>query len=710
VLLGADSVTFDDEHGIVTATGHVELSQGNRTVRADAITYNRNSKVVTAAGNIRLVESSGEVLFSDYAELTDDLKDAFIDNIRVLMTDDGRMAGTEGERRGGRLTRINNGIYSPCELCADDRTKPPVWQIRAVRIVHDNVEKEVRYRDAVMELFGVPVAYTPYLSHPDPTVNSRTGFLAPHFGHASGLGYFIRSRYFFDITPDQDATVEVGGYSKQGLMLGGQYRKRLENGRFEVGGSVTNGSVPNSSEPDAPTERHVRGHLFGAGLFEIDDVWRAGFNLRRASDRTYLRKYFDFRDDFLTSRAFVEGFQGRNYATVTALSFQDLRVANTIQPVVAPLAEYSALGEPGGFLGGRWSFTSGLQSIYRSDGPETRRFSIEPGWRRTLFSDTGLVTTVSARTLLAGYDWVHYTPPNATPGVGPGGGSAVRTFPQADVNFRYPLARNGESSQQLIEPIVAVTAAPRVSNSDRYPNEDSRDVEFDVTNLFRANRFPGIDRLEGGTRVTYGLRGAVYGHNTGMASVFLGQSYRFNRDDSYPSLSGLETGRSDYVGQIDLVPDTWLGLNYGFRIDQETLKPRRHSVNGTVGPPVFNVGVGYTYVNQNSPPPSTLPGELEQLGITVGSQINRYWSARVGHLQSMRPDPGPRGALAVLTYQDECLTFDTVMRKDFTEVPDIGSGFTVFFRFVFKNLGEVKTPSISGSIFSPSQSTNSLPQ
>ncbi len=698
VLLSADHVTFDEQQGTVTARGNVELSQNLRTVRADSVTYNRKTGVVTASGNIRIVEPSGDVLFADYAELTDDMRDAFVENLRVLMTDNSRMAGNEAERRGERILRFNRGVYSPCELCLSDPTRPPLWQIRAVRVVHDKEEREIRYKDAVLEMFGVPVAYTPYLSQPDPSVDRKTGFLTPLVGVGSDLGVFIRPRYYIDIAPDQDATVEVGAFSKQGLLLGGEYRKRFERGSVTLSGSGTQSEMPNGLDnPSGPKKEKLRGHIFARGLFEIDDVWRAGFNVRRASDETYLRKYYDVHDDFLTSRAFVEGFRGRNYAAVSAYSWQDLRYRNPVEePIVGPLAVYNALGEPGSLLGGRWSLDSGILSLYRSEGTSTRRFHVQPGWRREVVSNIGFVTTFDVSVLAVGYSASHYDRPDTTQ-IESESTSSFRLFPQGQVTVRYPFVRYGESSQQLIEPIVALTSAPNTSDDPTVPNEDSLDVEFDQANLFFPSRFPGIDRLEGGTRITYGLRTAIYGNKQGSASLFLGQSYRFNRDTSFPVGSGLEDRRSDYVGRLNLSPASWLDLNYGFRADHESLRFRRHSLTATAGTPMLSLSTAYTYLDQTTDSFGVTRSELEQATIGINSQFAPRWSVGVHHIQSLRPDPGPRATLGLLTYQDECFTFQTIARRDFTDVVgDVKNGNTLFFRLVFKNLGEVRTPGFGG--------------
>lgn len=704
VLLSADEVTYDEQQELVTARGNVELSQGARTVHADTMTYNKRSTVVTASGRVRVVEPSGDIVFADYAELTDDMRDAFIQNIRVLMTDNARMAGNEGERRSGDIMRVNRAVYSPCELCSKDPQKPPLWQIRAVRVVHDKEAQEIRYKDATLELFGVPVAYTPYMSQPDPTVDRKTGFLTPSYGNKSTLGAFVRTPYYIDIAPDQDATVEPGFYSSAGPFLGGQYRKRFEKGILQLDASIADGDIPKQPNPTTNTKNAVRGHIFARGLFNIDDTWRWGFDLRRTSEFSYLRRYYGVRDDVLTSRAFVEGFNGRNYTALNAYAFQDLRYGYERQPQVLPMAQYSALGEPGSLLGGRWSLDSNILGVIRRDGTSTRRFMVQPGWQREMVSDMGFVTTLSTRVLMAGYSATDYQPVTGTAMQDVNRG---RFFPQADVKVRYPFVRYADGYSQVVEPIVSFTMAPRVNNNTDLPNEDSQDYELDDTNLFALNRFSGIDRLEGGSRVTYGLRTALYRDKGGWASLFAGQSYRFTRDEDYPNGSGLTNRQSDYIGRLDVAPVSWFDVNYGLRIDQETLKPRRHGLTTALGPAELKLFASYTYVDQTVDRYAVSRNVVEQGTLGVGARLSSRWSLSVSHQQAMKPVPGPRTSGATLTYQDECFTFQTIALRDFTTtVGDEVEGNTVYFRLVFKNLGEFNSPNFGSTVFGSGSSTN----
>ncbi|ACI98782.1 organic solvent tolerance protein OstA, putative [Rhodospirillum centenum SW] len=703
VLLSADSLDYNEDLGIVTARGHVELAQGSRILLADTVSYSEKTNVVTATGNVSLLEPSGEVVFADYVELTDDMRQGFVDKVRLLMTDNSRLAGAQGERVDGRYTRIERGVYSPCELCKEDPTQPPIWQIRAARVTHDQESRDVYYRDAVLEIAGIPVAYTPFFAHPDPTVERRSGFLAPGGGFGSDLGTFARLYYFFDITPSQDFTLEMTPSTEDGLLLGGEYRQRFTNGSLRLSGSATYADLTEGFGEEQRSEKKFRGHLFGSGRFNIDNEWRWGFDVQRVTDSSHLRRYDYSDEDLLTSRGFLEWFRARDYFSVNAYSFQDLRPGNEEEePLVMPLATYGALGEPGAFLGGTWSLDGNLLALWRNDGTDTRRASSEVGWRRDFVAPIGLVTSVTGSLRGDAY-WIGDLRTTGANSADAGSDSTeLRLFPQGQVTMSLPLVRQAGTVQQLIEPILAFTAAPKL-DSDDVPNEDSQDIEFDHTNLFLTSRFPGVDRLEGGQRVTYGLRAGFYGFGGGSSTLFLGQSYRLQRDNDFPAGSGLEGRQSDIVGRIEVTPSPWLDFSYGFRLDSETLDQRRHDVFGVVGPPEFRVSGSYIYLDRLTLEDGTATRNREELTLGVNSAFSENWSVGVSHRRDLATGGGAVSSGMMLTYQDECMTFQLIGERDFTRRSGLDTGDKVYFRLVFKNLGEFLSPALSGDVFGQGQ-------
>ncbi|NNG05951.1 MAG: LPS-assembly protein LptD, partial [Inquilinus sp.] len=366
IVFSADEVVVDDVLNLVIARGNVEIAQAGRVLTADTVTYNPRSQVVAAAGNIVLVEPSGEVIFADYAELDSTLAEGFIENIGVLFTDDSRLAADRGVRHEGR-TEVGRAVYSPCALCEDDPEKSPLWQLRAGRVIHDTEEQQITYRDAFLDLYGVPILYTPYFSHPDPSVDRQSGFLAPRFGSTSDLGPFGRLFYYWNMAPNQDATIETGLTRDAGPLLGLEYRHRFEAGQFIFDGSVNRSDRTDFDAMAGATviPDQVRGHVFADGEMHLTEHWRTGISFNQASDDTYLDQFEISGDDVLNSRAYAEGFYGLDYASAQVLRFQDLRPNTIDQPAVLPWLTYSHAGEPGSVLGGRWFAGASGLSLYR---------------------------------------------------------------------------------------------------------------------------------------------------------------------------------------------------------------------------------------------------------------------------------------------------------------------------------------------------------
>jgi LPS-assembly protein len=693
ILLDADELTQDEALGIVTARGHVELIKQPYILTADVVSWNRNSGIVTASGHVRMVQPTGEVLFGDYAELTDDMAEGFIENVRALMKDNGRMAGRHADRTNGTTTVVSRGIYSPCDLCTDDPSRPPIWQIKARTATHDEEDHRVTYRDATLEMFGVPVLWTPYFSHPDPTVKRKSGFLNPQLGYKSQLGGVIRTFYYWDIEPDLDATLEVSEFTEQGPLLGAQVRKRFETGLIRLGGSITYSNITSSQGTAVEAaQKGIRGHLFGEGRFDIDENWRAGFDLARSFDDVYVRRYGYSTLDVLRNRVFAEGFFGRSYVNASAYAFQDLRPGQRQnQPIAAPYVVYSALGAPGETFGGRWSFDTSLLSLMRRDGQDVRRLANAAGWERKWISDFGLVTTVDVSARADAY-WSDHVMPTL-PQESPQNGFTGRLFAQATAVSSLPFVRQFDFGQVVLEPMVGLTAAPKFANNKHIPNEDSQDVEVEASNLFAPSRYPGVDRVEDGSRITYGGRVAVHSLGQGYGSIFLGQSYRISGSTLFPPGSGLETRRSDYVGQVQIVPGKWVDIDWRFRMSSSGFKSNLHEVNFSLGPPELFFNGSYLFAA--SVPSAGLPSDRQELTMGVYGRLATHWTANATGTYRMAPDRRPVRYGTSIAYSDECFNVSLDMSRDLTSRVGGLSGTAFFLRIGFKNLGQFASPKIT---------------
>ncbi|MFN7113568.1 MAG: LPS-assembly protein LptD [Alphaproteobacteria bacterium] len=691
VNIAAKELTHDEAGQSVTATGDVELQQGGKILRADKIVYNLGTDVVSAIGNVALLDENGDVHTAEYVELSGDLKNGYVQGLLSILADGSRFTAAEARREDGRRTTMTAGSYTPCKVCEG---KPnPVWQIKADKVEHDLETKSIKYKNARLEVLGVPLAFAPIFSHADPSVERKSGFLRPDYGWSDDVGTFVEAGYYFgDIAPDKDATVRIRPSTRAGVLMMGQWRQRFEDGKLQLDGS---GVVSDRREENGTIkEDRKRGHIFATGLYNIDDKWRAGLNIERASDKGYLRLYDISKENVLENEIYAERFAGRNYSRISALNFQDVRLGpRPEQPDVLPQAEHRMYGEPVSMLGGRWSAGVSALALHRDRGAQDmQRASADMGWQRRDVLPMGLVTQMDLSVRGDFYALQDRDAAILNPGID-SDSNRGRAMAVAGVMASYPLVKRFDKSQVVIEPLVGASLSPQVDDNDRgIPNEDSIDIQLDTSNLFAHNRFPGIDGQEDGARVNYGLRTGLYGDNGRFGKIFVGQSYRFDDDNIFPSGSGLEQNSSDIVGQVNLGLSRYLRGDYRFQIDNRHLTMRRHELLAQGGNDRFTLNLGYIYFGGIAGTGFT--ESREQMLVDGVYRLTPFWSLNASSLTDLGQEPGLRKASLGITYADECFTFSLQGTRNLINEASGESGTALMARIGFKNIGEIASPKI----------------
>jgi LPS-assembly protein len=687
----ADQVAYDDISQTVTALGSVEIVQNGKIVKADRVTYSLITESVGADGNVIIMDTNGDVHFADHIDFKDDLKNGYVKKLKTVLADGSRFTAEEGRRKDGTTIEMTDATYTPCEPCKLDPDAAPLWQIRAGRVTHDDVEHDVSYKDATFEIYGKPIVYLPYFKHPDGTIKQKSGFLTPFFSLDSQQGLGVEPRYYWAIDPTQDATFATRIYTQQAPLLLGEYRKRFENASIEFSGSTTYSGRNDSIGGERVTvDDELRGHLFSEGLWDINEKWRAGFNAQISSDDQYLRQYDISNDDVLQNEVYAERFDNRDYAVARILAFQDVRVSDraTDQPNIFPEVQAGFYGDPNNLLGGRWNLDMSALGLTRDGrGQDVVRGSVNVGWERRDVLDFGLVNTFTANARADGYT----TPSRDEELGGDGDSRAGRFYPALHNVTSYPLIKNLEAAQVLFEPTVSLTATSNVDNDSDIPNEDSQDVQIDTSNIFEADRFPGLDRVEDRSHVTYGARTGIYTPDGSQAEFFIGQSYRLsNEDNPFPRGSGLDEQRSNIVGHVISQYQNLYNLNYRFQLGSENLQSEQHELTGTA---IFgDVDIFAYYLYARALEGTDLSQSREQVYGGIGWRFDDEWKIRTAARYDLgQENEGIRLAELGLDYIGQCLTVSTTARKNYTDDETGESSTEVFLRFGFKNLGEFAT-------------------
>jgi len=680
VLLTADEILYDPGTGVITARGEVELSRGRRRLLAREVSWSEREGKVRARGEVVLIEPTGDAFFGDAFEVTGDLATGAVERFRALLRGGARIASRRGTREGGTLTTLEDAVYSPCPLCADGKS-PPAWQIRARTVRHDRATRDVTYEDARLEVMGVPVLWVPWFRHPDPTVERRSGFLVPTAGTSSSLGLTLEVPYHWVLGPDRDLTFSPIFTTRQGVVLAGEYRELRPIGESRASGSVTWGDAyARAGEPARGKE--LRGHLDARGRYRPAELWDAGFDLRLASDNTYRKRYGFGSDDVLENRVFLQKVVGRDYLALSGYAFRSLREEDrqaTI-PFVLPLAEARLVSSPqrGGSI---WTLDSSFVALTRRSGLDTRRFSTTLGWELPRVGPVGDLWRLRLDGRVDGY---LYDGDPASFGSEGGSRGKGRVVPRAILDGSWPLVGASGEWVHVLEPAWALKVSPDRGDDDDIPNEDSQVFEFDETNLFEPSRFTGLDRVDGGTRLAYGLRFDSRGADAIELSGVVGQSFQVRRNDAVPADSGVNKNFSDYVGRIDLRPSEFLDLSYRFRLDRQDFEFRRSDLFASFGPSRLRFEVGWLRLSDE--PTGLAPRSREELRAGVRLQMTESLAIAARTRRDLNEGRTVSNLFGLL-YTHPCFVLVAGLEQRFTTTGDLDEETSFKIRLSLTNLG-----------------------
>jgi LPS-assembly protein len=633
MLVQAVEVDYDYNNSRVSAVGNVQMFYNGTSVEADKVIYDQKTKRLHAEGNIRMTDAEGKITYANIMDLSDDYRDGFVDSLRVDTADATRMAATRADRSSGNYTVFENGVYTACAPCRDDPKKPPLWQVKGARIIHDQTDKMLYFENAQLEFFGVPMAYLPYFSTPDPTVKRKTGFLMPSYTTVSTYGFGVETPFYWAIAPDYDATFNPRFTSRQGVLFQGEFRQRLVDGSYQIRAYGID-QLDRGAFTGQPGDRQFRGGVETKGQFALNDKWVWGWDGVLLSDYYFmsdyrLAQYKDPLGSFLSlpteaiSQLYLTGVGSRSFFDVRTIYYLSFSGNQNQVPIIHPVLDYNnVINSP--IFGGEFSYKTNFTSLTRdtaafdpittlantaslctttSADPLARtpsqcllrgmpgtytRATVEAQWRKSFTDPYGEIWTPFAIVRADAINASISNQPGVSNFLPVGDTNALRVMPTVGLEYRYPFINVQPWGTTTIEPIAQVIIRPNEPYAGKLPNEDAQSMVFDASNLFSVDKFSGYDRVEGGGRANVGVQATTQFDRGGAVKVLFGQSYQLFGLNSFAVAdatntgldSGLQNAKSDYVGSVSYSPNRTYTFSVRTRMDQATWQINRFEAEG----------------------------------------------------------------------------------------------------------------------------------
>ena len=692
----ANNLEYDSENDVVTASGNVVMRSEEQSVRAQEVSWDRKSGLITASGDVRFVDQDGNQLYTEQLQLNDKFETGAMEDMLLALREGGRLAANSGTRGEDGTIILTEAAYSACtvedaEICGED----PSWRITADRVTYDPENRRVRFRGAYLELFGARLLPLPGLALRTDG-RAASGFLVPDFRIGQTNGLEVTGSYYWRMADNRDLTLNGTVFSGALPMVSGQYRHLVDKGAYQITGYLTESRRISSFTGVPTSERDLRGYFAANGKFQFTPEWSVTGSIRRATDRTFLRRYDISNDDRLRSTINVERIDDSSYFSFAGWASQTMRLDQDKGqvPLVLPVIDYrSRLTDP--VLGGQVEWQLNSLNLMRDSGQDTQRAFAGARW--DLRGVTGLGQIVSLTALARG-DVYHSSDNELTETVSYRGlpGWQARGVALGAVDVKWPFVGEFFGGTQVLTPRVQLVATPPIRNL-AVPNEDSRAIDLEDSNLFALNRFPGYDRVEDGVRLTYGLDWELQRPGWRVKTT-LGQSYRFKEaSDILVDGTGLSERVSDFVGRSEVRFQDFVKVTHRYRLDKDSLKLRRNEFDATIGSRQTYFEVGYLKLNRDIDELVEDLQDREELRIATRVHFANYWSlfgSGVFNLTDRTEDPtlNSDGFEAVRTrlgvaYQDEYLELGLTWRRDYVTSGDAERGDTFQLYFSLRNLG-----------------------
>ncbi|MGB0084733.1 MAG: LPS-assembly protein LptD [Rhodomicrobiaceae bacterium] len=681
LLLQADELVDDKQNDRIIAKGNVEVYYKNYALLADSLIYDQRAKTLNAVGNVRIKEPDGALINADRITLTDDFRDGFIRSFQSVTKEKARIAAESAYRKDGNTTVFEHGVFTPCRPCADNPDAPPIWRIKANRIIDKKDEGNVYFEDGVFEAFGVPLIWLPYFYYPDPTVKRRSGFLAPEFGHSNDLGFTVGVPYYYSFSPSADLTVKPVVTTNAGFLLESEWRQRLSTGSYRIDAA----GVYDDSPPGGESSK-FRGSVQTQGEFNLGSWWKWGWDITAESDDTF-RRFYKLDDIYATDRIstiYLVGQSDRNYFSANLYHFGGLTATDSSQvnSDVHPAIDYNYIFDHP-VIGGELSFDTSLLSLSRDNGADVNRIVNQVKWRRSFTDSIGEIVTPFAQARADVYHTTSFNDPISSP-VAEEATTAFRGSALAGLEYRYPFVKHTEDATHVIEPIAQIIARPSIKDQGDIPNEDARSLVFDDTLLFDIDKFSGYDRIETGTRANVGVQYSIAANRGWNARFVAGQSYQLAGENPFGEGSGLSNSKSDYVAGAYLDLSNNLQLVSQVRMDEHDLEVKRHDLGMTAAYGPFTGSANY--VNAKADPSQGFDTNRQEVAGVAAIKLADRWTLFGDMRYDIDGDQVIRDSIG-LKYSDECFMLSVSYIDTNVTDGDIKPSQTVLVRYDLLTLG-----------------------
>ena len=662
VNLIADNISYDKLTGILIATGNVEIIYNDTKLQTSEIRYNNKLDTLSIIGKFTINDGNDIITSNNDTIINKKLKNGLIKGARAILNNKLQLSAQSINQKNNNQNVFKTVIASTCKICANNPT--PFWQIRANRIIHDKEKQKIYFKNARLDFLGLPVLYLPALNIPEPGISRASGLLVPQFSTSDKVGFSSKIPYYFVIDNNKDLTVTPFIMSKKSVILETEFRQYTKNGYYELTNAF--------SLKDDLNYGRLNGFIEGNGSFSLKRNYVADFKIDLANTIDFsngekpFKNNYDYaepEDDRLknsidiyktTSKSFFQlgtSFtQSFRYKDFNGDGFKE---EDPNVPVILPEI-YFRKNYESNIFGGNYALTAQSVTLANSSSGDYSRIGGKLDWKRNWIMPSGLNFGTLTRIMGNGYLAEDNFYKNA--------------IPTAMLEVRYPLSKSSLRKTHMFEPVSQIIWSPNqikgYVNNDQNTS-DSTTAEFEETNLFSINRFPGFDDVETGLRANIGGKYIIYEPNGWEFTTTAGRVFRqkdLKQFDTSKS-TGLDTLNSDYVGAFNLKFPKSFNILTRLLLD-DSMDASKNETRIQYFSDKYAADLGYVWLDKQSV--LSLDNHQHEVNIRTDYFINDNWKFGADWRQNLNTHSPISGDFDI-SFENDCAKINFSLELNYGE-------------------------------------------
>ena len=569
----ADKILYNKSNQLLKTFGNSKFSDNkNRTLTAENFEYDLEKKIISAENKVKFLDNYKNIYYFSKLKADDkfneiigynlnsDLnKEKFQSNDKFNEFVEPKLFGKEVSITDN-ITIIKDGKFTSCKS-TNEKEGCPFWNLNANLVTHDKENKKITYRNATLDLNNIPILYTPYFSHPDPSVKREAGFLAPSFASlSSDIGTTIKVPYFYPISQSADFTISPVYYFEQNPLLLGEYREKYNNGDLSIEAGFTEGYKKITTSQTDGSRSHLYGNLNLNFTDKVLDQSEFNAKLQRVNNPTYLRvnKINSTVDGFkknlvkedetkLTNEIYLNSFgknESLNFKTAAYQNINTSKASDQYEYLLPEIiySKYNLLNNNG------LNFSTNFKSLNTSTNQNKTTFINNLDYSTAESYNTNLGIGYKFLTKINNVNYYSdYRSPNEN--------LNSQINPVVGLDTSLPFVKLSKESEQYLIPRILTRYSP-----GKMTNAESNDTSLNTDNLFSINRMNSDELIEKDLSFNIGLdwtwkEKIINKNKPAEAGISIGQVIKFNEDPDMPTKSSLQNKNSDLVTKVTyLIP------------------------------------------------------------------------------------------------------------------------------------------------------------